>query len=766
MFREKNSLIQKFIFVLILLLMFAPNVQLLAQQQDANKPKDVFEMSLEELMKVEIVSSATLTKTSPRLVPAAVTTITAEQIRGSGARSLFELLDIYVPNLQWMRNHWEADNMGLRGIINDRDDKYLLLVNGRIMNERTHYGALSERDLVMLGDIHHIDVVRGPGSAMYGPGAISMVINIITYNAETFQGTEVTSRLGAVEEFYAGEVKHGRKFDSNDGGFFVYTGIGKYNGASKYDAPQIFGLDFPSGPSGYGWDPGWGAVAQPPYLPADGTRAGKPMTGPSLNRDGESWRDQPPMKLYAEITKGNWDLWGRYTSGGQQFIPDIGVLAPFPYGWGNVGWLKQPPLLMGGYGYQQATAYVGYKQELADNLNIDYSFSYDMFDFERTMMNVRIQDAFREDTYSGKAILHWQPNDRHKIAFGGELLHQELGMNSPGWPHLDEPADARFNGWPGLTKMPRWSTNMYSLLGEWQWKINDKWTTFIGGRLDDHTFTDLMFSPRAAIIHMPTDKDTFKLMWSRSVRANYEEDMKFQADKGGGNSDPEKLDSLELRYERKHNKNLDLAASMFLHYSLERIAWSYDTYGAAVVGTQKEWGVELEALYHTDRTRLGISHGYTKLIDFKLADPTLQNVAISAKPYGYGDDLANWSNHITKLTAQYKLNDKWTFDGSLRIYWGFPGMKDFDEYRKNPTSQANKNDYPVMEPGWERGYRGNYYLNLGLQYKASKDLTIGINGYNLLGILNKDFNKRNYYASYGDYRSAAPAVGVSLTYKF
>ena len=121
-------------------------------------------------MKVEIISSATLTKTTPRLVPAAMTTITAEQIQACGTRSLFEVLDIYVPNLQWGENQWEADTLGLRGIISDRDDEYLLLVNGRNMNERTHYGAVSERDLVFLRDIHHIDVVRGPGSAMYGPG--------------------------------------------------------------------------------------------------------------------------------------------------------------------------------------------------------------------------------------------------------------------------------------------------------------------------------------------------------------------------------------------------------------------------------------------------------------------------------------------------------------------------------------------------------------------------------------------------------------------
>ncbi len=209
----------------------------------SEEEEDLFDMSIEQLMEMEVVSTATLTESKPRLVPAAVTTIKEEQIQASGARSLFELLDIYVSNLQWVRNSWEADNMGLRGIMSDRDDKYLLLVNGRVMNERTHYGVVSERDLVLLKDIHHIDIVRGPGSALYGPGAVSMVINIITHNAETFQGTEITSRLGAVEEFYSTEIRHGQKFKDGDGGFFAYAGIGEYHGADKYDAPLIVTRD-------------------------------------------------------------------------------------------------------------------------------------------------------------------------------------------------------------------------------------------------------------------------------------------------------------------------------------------------------------------------------------------------------------------------------------------------------------------------------------------------------------------------------------------
>jgi iron complex outermembrane receptor protein len=755
------------LFVLVMIL--AVGVRTFAQEQGGSKPSaDLTEMSLQDLMNVEVASTATLTDTKPRLVPAAVTVVTAEDIKASGARSLFELLDIYVPNLQVIQHHYESDHMGLRGIINDRDDKYLLLVNGTVMNDTTHYGALSERDLPLLGDIHHIDVVRGPGSALYGPGAVSMVINIITYNIGTFQGTEFTSRLGAVDEFYTGEFKHGQKFDDNDGGLFIYAGIGDSRGANKQNSPQIYAVDMPSGSqyniaadgySGQNW-----------YYPGEGTKAGQPFTGPVTN-NGEETDGFSPVKLHVQITRGNWDIWARYTRGGQQldwYTKDV-TLPPF--GWIDVwdpgtriNWstwpyptlTSVPAMQVQAYGYQQMTGYIGYKQELTNNIDIDYSGSYDTLDMIRVLGKstpvALYSEDYREDKYTGKAILKLQINDQHKIAFGTELTHSVLGLNSSLWP-VESPQDTVLN------PMPKWSTNMYSLLGEHQWTINDKWTTFLGARLDKHTYTDYMFSPRAAIVYTPTAIDVYKLIWSRSVRANFEEEMKAQADANGGNSKPEELDSVELRYERQQSKNLDLAASLFLHYSFERISYDSATSQNVTVGTQKDWGVELEASYHTDKTRLTISHGYTKLIDFKLA-PGADSTIVTASPYGYGDDLANWANNITKLTAQQKLDDKWTLDGSLRIYWGFPGLKDVNKYQ---ASLAGAD--AIVEPGWEKAYRGDYYLDLGLQYKASKNLTIGITGYNLLGLFNMDLNKRNYMSD-PDYRDEAVAVGVSVTYKF
>ena len=130
---------------------------------------------------------------------------------------------------------------------------------------------------------------------------------------------------------------------------------------------------------------------------------------------------------------------------------------------------------------------------------------------------------------------------------------------------------------------------------------------------------------------------------------------------------------------------------------------------------------------------------------------------LSAHAYGYGHDLQRWANHITKITGQYKLDEQWTLDGSLRIYWGFPGLKDYAKYN------ADLSGYQLM---WERAYRGSYFLDLGLQYQQSDNLTFRLDGYNLLAIFNKDFNKRPYGGEgYTDFRSHAPAVGLYAVYK-
>lgn len=718
MFTQKGCLLRGPVVVLMLLLVFGFSEQLSAQQQDPKK-KDLFEMSIEQLMEVEVASSATLTETKRRLVPAAMTTITREQIKTSGARSLDELLEIYVPNLQIVLHLWEPQHLGLRGSISDRDDKYLLLVNGRVMNERLHYGAISERDLPLLQDIHHVEVIRGPGSVLYGAGALYMVINIITDNADTFQGTEFTGRVGAFDKFSGVEAKYGKKFDDGSG-LFLYAGIADQPGASPRDA------EFTPGRS-------WSDV-----------RGDDPIYYSELPNHNSAYLGLDRVKIHGEYQKDDWTFWARYTRGGSNYYPwDAGIIEDW-------GWLVQ------GSGYQQITFLADKKVEFSEQLDFDGTVSYDIVDYER--QNGGDLFASRQDELNFKGIFNWHPQERLSVAFGGEYTRDEFGKRSGLRGDLTPTA----SNWGAGVTMPEWHTDTYSILGEVQWRFADKWLAFLGSRIDWHPFIEKeMVSPRVALIHELTEKDTLKAIVSNAVRASTAEDMKKAFDEGN-KSKYEDMMNYELQWQRQQASNLWFGLSAFYN-ERDVVAWDQGNSLVAPLGRMSIYGAEAEILYKTDKTSIGLSHGYSQLCNFELDDPSTDQF-FTTEPYGYGDDLAAWHDHITKFNASHNVTKQLNLNGSVIIYWGCQGRKDYLAYTKDYQSwdyTPGVSDKKIGDPA--------YFLNLGLSYTFNKHLEVACNAYNVLGWFDESLNHRDYAFS-GIQRSSTmtlpPAVSFALTYRF
>ncbi len=710
-----------------------------SSSQEQSTRKKFYEMTLEELME-EPVKVATLTETSRRLTPGGVTRITQEEIRSSGARSLYELLDIFVPNVQSVRHHFGPRHLGIRGILTDRDDKFLLIVNDRVMNERTQVGAISEFDQVTLGDIRSIEVVRGAGSAIWGPGAVSGVIRIVTEDASSFQGLEATNRTGAFEEFQAIELKAGHQF-GGQASFFLYGGIARYPGAGQNDAPYFFSRSFPvAGDAGT-------------------VEAGEPVEF-EISRANGAHRDQPKLKFHVEFDYGDLEIWSRYTRGGEMTAIARSRAAQRPIGIGSPdeGLEEFQPVAIG---YQQATIFAGYRHKLHATFSIDYSLSYDFFDFE----NIRSRRgqstrSHREDEYYARALARWSPNDEHSVAFGLEYSHEEFGLKSPGFPNA-APTSGRFpNG------MPRWSTNTFSPMAEHQWALSSKWQTFLGFRADKHTFTDWLFSPRLALVYSPNSIDRYKFLAARSLRKNSDEELKLQFDETGTNGDPERLNGFEFRWERQQTQNLLLAAGVFFQ-DVEVIAINSTLARSVLVGDYQIIGAEFELAAQTSLARYSVSHGYVKLLDLDLVDPnSIQG--ISAEPYGFGNDLANWSNHITKMMAEYQLHPRLTANGSLRIYWGFPGAEDLVDFNNLRFEERGSSSQAIglSDPGFDDFAGANIYLNLGLEFKASPFWSVRLDGYNLLGVFDSEINKRNFINRVSEYRAEAPALAVTARYSF
>ena len=109
-------------------------------------------MSLDDLFNVKMAVSGAITQLILPETPASVTVITADDIRYTPARNILDLIEIYVPGAIWM-NYEEGPQIGVRGLIANHNTKYLLRVNGRTMNNKGHFGAMSELENWNLDDL-------------------------------------------------------------------------------------------------------------------------------------------------------------------------------------------------------------------------------------------------------------------------------------------------------------------------------------------------------------------------------------------------------------------------------------------------------------------------------------------------------------------------------------------------------------------------------------------------------------------------------------
>ncbi len=145
--------------------------------------------------------------------PAAVTVISSDDIEASGASSIADLFR-RVPGLDFMQTSARDYNLNTRGFNNTLSRRLLVLVDGRSVYLEIMGFVMWDLIQVPLDDIERIEVVRGPGSALYGANATSGVVNIITKTPGEIDGTTV--RLGFGE------------FSTADVTFLTGRSVGKF----------------------------------------------------------------------------------------------------------------------------------------------------------------------------------------------------------------------------------------------------------------------------------------------------------------------------------------------------------------------------------------------------------------------------------------------------------------------------------------------------------------------------------------------------------
>jgi outer membrane receptor for ferrienterochelin and colicin len=144
--------------------------------------------------KDESTTVATQVELPIREVPSIVSVLTEDDIVRSGARDLRELLSL-LPGFDFATDVQNITGMGVRGLWG-HEGKVLVLLDGNTMNE-TSYGTFSFSHHIFLGNIKRIEVIRGPGSAIYGGIGGLCVINITSKNySETNTGGRISQSFG------------------------------------------------------------------------------------------------------------------------------------------------------------------------------------------------------------------------------------------------------------------------------------------------------------------------------------------------------------------------------------------------------------------------------------------------------------------------------------------------------------------------------------------------------------------------------------------
>src|SRR3569832_2041782 len=169
---------------------------------------DLTELSLEQLMQVEVT---TVSKKPERRFdsPAAVFVLTQDDIRRSGATNIPDLLRL-LPGVEVGRIDSHSWFIGVRGFASHLSRSLLVLVDGRSVYSPLVAGAFWDVQDTLLEDFDRIEVVLGPGGALWGANAVNGVINIITRNAYETQGGSAVVRIGNQERGNVG-VRYGGK---------------------------------------------------------------------------------------------------------------------------------------------------------------------------------------------------------------------------------------------------------------------------------------------------------------------------------------------------------------------------------------------------------------------------------------------------------------------------------------------------------------------------------------------------------------------------
>lgn len=770
---------------------------LLAQDDSLQAPIDSinYDVSIEQLMNV-VVSTGTLVSIKQYSTPVSVTTITEKDIALSPARNMLDLMEIHVPGFFWMNHGSEGPKTGMRGIISDRNLKILILVNGVVLSDKGHKGGVAEITNWDLNDIEKIEVIRGPGSVTYGPGAIQGVINIITKKNKDINSAEASVNYWAPYNSKGISLRQSMSDDHLSGNVYGSLQFAQGADASVYKV-------YTTSKYGYLGD-----------LPS--TQKANPYMQNALGI--------PQMKLAVDFNmRRGVRFFARYnqvsnaSSFYEQYKPLTAIDSAARY---------NDPLVTSGYNrHQEFFTFLEKNSKISSRINVVSTFIYDNennqnyryqspayvskrtdtvnVDFVNSikdLKNIRHTNyLFSEEQITAKSITYYKSEtSKFDAAVGAEVSRnswrapwfqskdmirmgdqKNILSDSLTSPVIVPNGNTSGNGWlkksEGVYVGSGWHTYTTSFFGEVKYSLNSRLTILASGRVDKDNYSKWLVSPRLAIISELNDKNSLRLILLQSNRMNTAAQM-MQQHRAGVLSTPEKLVGGELIYTRVQNRRLIFDFSAFYNKN-QVLSWSTTQLSVANTGISKTGGIEASVSYNSKKLTISANHSALQLFDWKLADGitasgisyqdynlpvTYKNAAnVTQTVYikGYGKHLSNVPQNISKLNCNVKLfSERLILHADSRVYWGFQGMKDGLKALENAfdtVSAPIKSEIQAMvsELNKNKVYGTDLRVNFSVSVRFLRNFTAVAYIQNLVGT---GKNKRYFYDS-GIVSATAPS---------
>ncbi|SFU59145.1 TonB-dependent receptor plug domain-containing protein [Pseudoduganella namucuonensis] len=547
------------------------------------------------------VSIATGTAQPLRRAPAVATVITAEEIATMGATDLDQVLET-VPGMHVARAALNYEPLYVtRGIYSATNAQILVLQNGVPMTTLLTGSRGPLWGGYPLEHIARIEIIRGPGSALYGADAYSGVINIITKGAAETQGTQFAVGSGSFKTRDAW-LQHGGKLGSVD--VAAYLRVGGTDGFREIitaDAQtardKIFGTNasLAPGPVNVGYDS------------IDG----------NLDLGLDKWRLRAGYKLRSDMGTGAGvasalDPVGKERS--ERITTDIGWTdAEFADDW-SVG---------------VTASALQYKQRITTDLRLSppgTRFPTGLFPDgfighpDTSERQIRVSAFAMYSGFGGHKVRigvgHDNLNMYHTATFKNYIFNA-AGVPVPTGPVIDYSQIQPF-------LLPQRRKISY-INAQDEWRFARDWTLTAGVRHDRYSDFGGTTNPRLAVVWDAALDLTAKLLYGRAFRApsfNEEFGINNPVNRGNPNLQPETIGTLEAAFAWQASKDLQLNLNVF-KYSMQDIIRAIANANSAGPGTtfsntgnQDGKGLELEAVWEASRSvHVAASYAYQRSID-------------------------------------------------------------------------------------------------------------------------------------------------------